>query len=311
VGWVRAVAYSSSANLGPGFDALAVALNAFHDVVEARLEYDWSGVIVERVEGEYAGGVPREGNTAAVAVERLLEASGASRVGVVLRISKGIPPGRGLGSSGASAAAAVLAASKLLGLRTGAEDLVAAAGAGEAASAGSPHYDNVAASLLGGLAIVATVNGALVVRSISVNAVFVVGVPETRVSPSKTRLMRSVLPQRVELSRAVVNWQRVAMLVTAFSRGELELAGKLMMGDTIVEPARARYVPCYSRVKEYSLEAGAYGFTISGAGPSVIALVPPDKSNEVASAMREAYSECGVEAMVRVARVAGPARVLG
>ncbi len=305
--WVRVAAFSSSANLGPGFDALAVALDAFYDIVEARVEHDARGVIVDRVEGVYARGVPARGNTAAAAAWRLLQLLGVRDVGVVLRVRKGIPPGRGLGSSGASAAAAVVAVSRLLGVKPPIELLLEAAGYGEQMASGTPHYDNVAASLLGGLVIVAEVEGRLVASNIKVDATFVVGVPMIEVPEGKTGVMRKVLPPRVELERAVANWQRLALLVASMARGDYQLAGKLMMGDEIVEPARAPYIPCYREVKRAALEAGAYGLTISGAGPSLIALVSSETARDVASAVNQAYRECGLEAMVRIAGVAGPA----
>ncbi|GAB6148130.1 homoserine kinase [Stetteria hydrogenophila] len=305
---MRAMAYSSSANLGPGFDALAVALDAFHDSVEAWLEHDARGVVVEAVEGEYAEGVPVEGNNAKAAVERLLQLTGSTGAGVVLRVRKGVPPGRGLGSSGATAAAAVVAAASLLEASPPLAVLLDAAGEGERAASGSPHYDNVAASLLGHLAVVAFIDGKPVASSLRIpGASFVVGVPMVEVPEGKTGVMRSILSPRVELPRAVANWQRLALLVASLARGDYRLAGRLMMGDGIVEPARAPHVPCYGGVKRAALEAGAYGVTISGAGPSMIALTEPSLAGEVARAVRQAYEECGVEALVKTASPAGPA----
>ncbi|MEB3861446.1 MAG: homoserine kinase [Desulfurococcales archaeon] len=267
---VRVRAYSSSANLGPGFDALAVALDAYSDVVEAWLE-DKPGVRVV-VEGDYAEG-SGGGATARRAVEELLKMTGSTGVGVGIRLVKGVPPGRGLGSSGASAAAAVVAASRLLGLGLAAEDLVKAAGAGESMAAGAPHYDNVAASLLGGFVVIAPgLDGGLRVSSIDARAWFAVVTPMDPVPENKTRVMRSVLPNEIPLGDAVSNWSRLAMMVSAIHRGEWGLVGEMMMGDGIVEPRRARFIPCYSEARRAALEAGALGFTISGAGPSVIAL---------------------------------------
>ncbi|MCE4602814.1 MAG: homoserine kinase [Desulfurococcales archaeon] len=267
---VRVRAYSSSANLGPGFDALAVALDAYSDIVEAWLE-DKPGVRVD-VEGVYAEG-SGGGGTARRAVEELLRMANSTSVGVGIRLVKGIPPGRGLGSSGASAAAAVVAVSRLLGASLGPEDLVRAAGAGESMAAGTPHYDNVAASLLGGFVVIAPgLDGGLRVSSIGARAWFAVLTPMDPVPENKTRVMRSVLPSQVPLEDAVSNWSRLAMMISAIHRGEWRLVGEMMMGDGIVEPRRAGFIPCYSEAKRAALEAGALGFAISGAGPSMIAL---------------------------------------
>ncbi len=309
--YVRVLAHASSANLGPGFDALAVALEGFYDIVEARLEYGSSGVWIDRVEGPYAEGVSLSRNTAAAAVSKLLELSGIGEAGVSLRIYKGIPPGRGLGSSGASAVAAVVATARLLGVSLDPQILLEASGYGESVVAGTPHYDNVAASLLGGLAVVATIGGRVEAASIPVDAWFVVAIPQIEVPEGKTGIMRKVLPSSIQLQRATTNWQRLALMITAMSRRDYRLAGKMMLGDEIVEPARAPYVPCYREVRMAALEAGAYGVAISGAGPSIIALVEDHTLGEfVAREMHRAYSECGIEALVKVTGTGGPAKQL-
>ncbi|MET1128179.1 MAG: homoserine kinase [Thermoproteota archaeon] len=304
-------ACSSSANLGPGFDALAVALDAFYDVVEARLEEGERGVWIDAVSGPYADLVPAEPNTAAAAVKELLNRLNLGEVGISLRIRKGIPPGRGLGSSGASAAAAVVAASRLLGVRAPVEVLVEAAGLGEAAVAGAPHYDNVAASLLGGLVAVATGSRGLRVVRLNVDAWFAVAVPKIGVPKAKTGIMRSVLPRHVELFKAVANWQRLAAMLAALAARDYRLAGEMMLGDEIVELARSRYVPCYNEVKRAALEAGAYGAALSGAGPSMIALAgDPKTAQHVAREMARAYSECGIKATAKASRVGEPATLI-
>lgn len=174
----RARAYSSAANLGPGFDALAVALNAYYDEVEAKIcTGRGGGVYVDRVEGKFSVGVSPGSNTAAEAVRELLNSEGVEAE-VEIRIYKGVPPGRGLGSSGASAAAAVVAVSHALDMELAKEKLVFYAGAGERAAAGQPHFDNAAASILGGLAIVASDSaGRLRVFTVPLEAWFSVVTP--------------------------------------------------------------------------------------------------------------------------------------
>jgi len=308
---VRVRAYASSANLGPGFDAVAVAHTSFYDEVEARLEPGSGSVVIETVYGPYAVGAGNA-ETAKRAVEELLRLTGY-RLGsedLVLRVYKGVPAGRGLGSSGASAAAAVKAASMLLGLEDEADAtlLVEAAGRGEAAAAGSPHYDNAAASLLGGFSVVARdLEGRLYVRSFPLEAWFVVYVPKPRMLlGAKTRLMREVLPKTVPLDAAARNWARLAMLVAAVLSGDLRLFGEMMMQDEIVEPARRRYIPCYLEAREAALGAGALGVAISGAGPSLVALAADEKTaNKVAAALAEC--PCCEPDIVKAARPAPPA----
>lgn len=308
-GGVKVRAYSSSANLGPGFDALAVAHTAFYDEVEARLEPGNGQVLVESVYGPYAHQAGRA-ETAKRAVEELLRLTNIDIGGrnIVLRVYKGVPPGKGLGSSGASAAAAVKAAELLLDLDVPDNVLVEAAGRGEAAAAGTPHYDNVAASLLGGLAIVAfDKDGKLYVTNMEINAWFTLFIPKAEIASAKTKLMREILPKQVGLGQAARNWSRLALLVAAAARNDLQTLGHMIMQDEIVEPARSRFIPCYDSVIEAAIEAGALGVTISGAGPSLIAL---SRSREdairVANAVAKSCRCCEVED-IKVAQTAGPA----
>ena len=276
-GTITVRSYASSANLGPGFDALGVALDAFYDEVTLVLDKGKGNVVVEEVKGPYAedaGGAA----TAVSAIRKFMELLEVNNADVYMSIYKGIPPGRGLGSSGASAAAAV----KAMGIAYGVGDieiLVKSAGYGEVESAGTPHYDNVSASLLGGLVVVAQSSGGIRVASIPLDAWFTIIVPMDPVPPGKTGVMRSVLPRMVPLEKAVSNWSRLAMLVASAYRGNIELLGEMMSQDSIIEPARSRFIPCYTQLRRSLLSRGeALGFTISGAGPSMIALAR-DKSH--------------------------------
>jgi homoserine kinase len=218
----------------------------------------------------------------------------------------------GLGSSGASAAAAVKAVSILLGIEPGEDVLVEAAGRGEAAAAGTPHYDNVAASILGGLTIVATdAEGRLYVKRLEFDAWFAVYVPRPRIqAPAKTKLMREVLPKSIPLAVAARNWSRLAMLVAAAATRDLRLMGVMMMQDEIIEAARQKYIACYSEAKRAALDAGALGVSISGAGPSIIALAGDEKTaRSVAEAWLSRCACCEAD-IVKVARVAPPATQL-
>lgn len=304
---VRVRAYSSSANLGPGFDALALAHTSFYDEVEAWIEPGTGGVMIEAVYGPYASGAGGA-ETARRAVEALLELTGSrlEEERIVLKVYKGVPPGLGLGSSGASAAAAAKAAALLLGLDAGTELLIEAAGRGEAAAAGSPHYDNVAASLLGGLAVVAPDReGRLYASRIDIDAWVTVYVPRVRVqTAAKTKLMREILPEKVALGTAARNWARLALLVAAAARGDLRLLGIMMMQDEIIEPVRQKYVPCFTEVKRAALDAGALGVAISGAGPSVIAVSRDERTaRNVAEALLDSCACCDPD-IVKVAHVA-------
>src|SRR5215831_9065870 len=141
---------SSTANLGPGFDVFGLALDAFYDKVQ--LEKGGNGIKIQTSDR-----IPLapEKNSAGLVIKEMTKKF-KIKSGVVLKIDKGIPTGFGMGSSAASASAAAVAFDSLFDLNLDKKTLVEFAGIGEKASAGSVHYDNVAASLVGGFVIVRT-----------------------------------------------------------------------------------------------------------------------------------------------------------
>ncbi len=307
---VRARAYSSSANLGPGFDTLGIALDAFFDEIIV-WENSEGRIVVEEIAGPYSGLVRPNRNTAARAVREFLLMTGRQGIGVSMRIWKGVPPGRGLGSSGASAAAAVRAVAGLLGMENiPVSLLVKAAGLGESESSGNPHYDNVAASILGGLAVVSVFREEVSVTRLDVEAFFAVGVPFVSVPENKTGAMRRVLPESIGFHEHVANSQRLAMLIAGLVNRDYRLAGKAM-DDLVVTPRRSVFIPCYEELKKAAFNSGGFGFTISGAGPSVIALAESERAaTEVAKGFSEVYSECGVNHLSITAKPAPGAFIM-
>jgi len=278
---------ASIANLGAGFDVVAVAIDAFRAWARARVIGD--GCEVE---------VPGDRGPIVAAVKHYMELVGRC-ARLVIEVGSDVPVARGLGSSGAVIAAALVASAAELG-RIDVDALLRAGAFGEGVAAGSPHMDNVSASILGG-AVVILPNGSVARYSPSLR--FVIGVPEVEVPPNKTEVMRSVLPRDVEFPRYVKSLSRVAAIVAGFANNDARLVA-MGMEDDIVTPARARYVPGFSEVRRAALEAGALGFNIAGAGPSVVALVDEGREEVVKRAMEEAYMELGIDARVVVAGVA-------
>ena len=283
---------------------MAMAVDAFYDEVELRVT-NKQGIEVKCVEGPYA----REAGTCRTAIRALnaMVADLGLDLGLELKIYKGIPVARGLGSSGATAAAAVLGLARLLELDLDPSKLVLYAGIGEEEAAGAPHFDNVAASLLGGLAIVSRLDGELKLAKIDLDCWVVLLVPTTSLPVKrKTEFMRSIIPKSVPLSAVTKNLGRVAMMVYSALRNDVQLFAQ-MMRDELVEPARARYVPCYSEVKNAALDAGALGFALSGAGPTMLAIAENQRqAQRIATAMVRAYSHCGTARAI-IARPAPPA----
>jgi len=255
---------SSTANLGPGFDVFGLAVDAFYDVVTLTKTKNGITIVTD-------DNIPTnpENNTAGLVVKNMMKKF-KIKDGVEIKIKKGVPAGFGMGSSAASAAATAVAFDKLFGLKLDGNSLVEFAGSGEKASAGSVHYDNVAASVLGGFVIVKT-NPLDVIRiEPPSNLRMCIAVPELDVPKKKTKVSRGVIPKKINLTDSVLNISNAAGIVAGFMRKDPELIGNSIK-DVIVEPARQHMIPGFLKVKENALKAGALGVTISGAGPSVIA----------------------------------------
>jgi len=297
---MKARAYCSSANLGTGFDIVAVALDAFYDEVEIKVK-EGKGEVLTEFHGPYSSNISPQDNTAILAAKLILMQSNRN-VDVEIKVWKGIPLGLGLGGSGATAVAVAKALTEELKIKIGDMQIAKIAGIAERAAAGSAHYDNVTASLLGGLIVIYSFEP-LKALKFNPNGLFVLGIPEVKTPIHKTEIMRAITPKSLSLDLLVQSLAKMASFMAGLYSNSLELIG-MAMEDKVVEPSRASVTPAYDKLKKYSREAGAYGFTISGAGPSVIALVNESNANHVAKAMREAYEEEGIDAKVIVTKVA-------
>ena len=255
---------SSTANLGPGFDVFGLAIDAFYDTVT--LTKTKKGIMI--ITDDKIPTDP-ENNTAGLVVKNMKKKF-KIKEGIEIKIEKGVPAGFGMGSSAASAAATAVAFDKLFGLKLDDNALVEFAGSGEKASAGTIHYDNVAASVLGGFVIVKT-NPLNVIRiEPPANLRMCVAVPKIDVPKKKTKVSRGVIPKNIKLADSISNLSNAAAIVAGFMKKDPELIGDSIK-DVIVEPARQHMIPGFVKVKENAIKAGALGVTISGAGPSVIA----------------------------------------
>ncbi len=287
---------SSTANLGPGFDVFGLALDAYYDKIH--LEKGNNGIKIQTSDSIPL--VP-EKNSAGLVVKEMTKKF-KIKSGIVLKINKGVPAGFGMGSSAASAAAAAVAFDALFDLNLDAKTLVEFAGMGEKASAGSVHYDNVAAALLGGFVIVRT-NPLNIIRiEPPKDLVLCVAIPKLVIPPKKTQVSRGVLPKQINLSDHVRNLSNAAAMTAGFMKQDTLMIGSSVR-DIIVEPARQHMIPGFNRIKENALIAGALGFTISGAGPSVIAFASK-KSNvkNICTAMETGFKSAKIKCQTIVCK---------
>lgn len=283
---VTAFAPASVANVGCGFDVLGFAIHGPGDEVTARFG-EGAGVQIESIEGD-EGKLPLEPlkNTAGRAVLSLIESldTPPGRE-VILTIRKNMPLGSGLGSSAASSVAAAVAVNRLLGEPFTREELLPFVLQGELAASGSPHADNVAASLLGGFILVRSNDPLDVIPLDSPKELFCTVIhPKIEIATKNTRL---ILRKEVSLARAVAQWGNVGALVAGLYKNDLDLIGR-SMEDGIVEPSRSFLIPGFDQMKVAAKSSGALGFSISGAGPSVFTL---SRSEAIAKGVGEAVGK--------------------
>ncbi|MEQ7874758.1 homoserine kinase [Sphingomonas sp. ASV193] len=287
-----ASAPASIGNVGVGFDILGQAFDAARDTVTAVRDAQ-PGVRLMQVSGLVAS-LPDSpaSNTALAAAKAVLDAAGA-RFGARLSIVKGVPLAAGMGGSAASAVAGAAAANALLDSPFPLDALLPFALEGERIAADPPHWDNVMASLHGGLVLAASESPALVRRLPAPKGVVAVLFhPDTRV---ETRMARSILAAQVPMKLAVEHSRRVAAFVAGCACGDLALV-RAGLEDLLVEPQRAHLLAPLPAVKAAALAAGALGCSFSGSGPSVFAWAAEREADAVESAMAGAFAAAGLGA---------------
>lgn len=294
---------ATSANLGPGFDALAVALDLAEDVTLARLPAGSATHV--RVSGINASLLPHDETLLAYrSVVATYRRMGRTVPALDLELATRIPRSGGLGGSAAAIVAGVVAANTLEGAplsQPAVLDLVAEI---------EGHPDNVSAALLGGLVVcVAGRDGRVVATRLPVPAELqaVVCLPEASIS---TKSARGVIPQTFPIGDAVFNLGRTALIVAAFATRDWSLL-RDGMDDRIHQPARGRILQALHPVIQAALGAGAHGAALSGAGSAMIALAT-ERFDEIAAAMGDAASWHGSpNRTIRLALSDAGARVVG
>ena len=286
---IRVYSPGSIANLGPGFDVFGIAIEGVGDIVLLKEQRE-PGIKIS-VQGVGADKIPSipEKNSSGAILKHIIEKHDLKH-GFEVEIRKGIPPGKGMGSSGASASATALAVNELLDLKLSKEQIVELAAIGEGAVAGTPHADNVAASILGGFVMISE-NWEFIQMDAPKMGI-VVAVPDIYIE-NKTRVARELLPEKVPLKDAVKNINYASRMAVAIAKKDAVLFGRNIC-DHLIEPYRAAMIPCFWDVKQAALDAGAYGCSIAGGGPSLFAV--GDNIYEIGDAMKAAFKniECEV-----------------
>jgi len=280
----RATAPGSTSNLGPGFDCLGMAFALPLTVTAERIDGGFH--IARRGEGADLALDPHR-DPVLHAFRHLCRKAGRPVPTVALTIRSSIPVARGLGSSAAAIVAGLTLANHWLGGRYSGAALLQEAVWLEG------HPDNVAPALRGGLiASFSRRDGETEALSLPVprGVGFTLVVPEIRVSTAKAR---ALLPRTVTLRDAAANTARAIALVTLLAQRRFDLLADALE-DVYHVPHRARLIPGFDAVVAAGRRAGAFGVTISGSGPTLLAIHPPRAGARVAASMIRAFARAGI-----------------
>lgn len=299
---------ASSANLGSGFDVFAIGLKDPRDRIELCVSESQQRVISLNYTNGYV--FPNSDITAAGAVVKAIAKKFDIKSNIDVTVNNRIPIGVGLGSSAASSVGTAVAMNRLFGLGLTEERLLSYAVEGEFAASGARHYDNIAGSLQGGFRIVHQDPLKTVGFPPPNGLAIIVVTPEVELPVRKTEYARSLLPKNLELGSMTKNISLASRVVAGFAKGDVAMIGS-GLGDAVVEPARKAMIPWFKEVRSSALEAGAAGVFISGAGPSMIAVVDSLllEPQRVRKAMTERFAMHSILTKSFVTTVGGGARI--
>jgi len=290
---------ATTANLGPGFDCLGLALDLTNTVtftaVDATAVASTAVPLTITATGEGAAELPRdEGNLVLRAAERVFDVVGKRTANLHIHQHNNIPVSSGLGSSAAAVLGGMLAANGLLGSPLSRDDVL------QLAIEMEGHPDNVAPALYGGLVLSVRDAAGWHVEPIAMPLLQVVYVLPDFDFP--TAAARAALPTQVSLADAVFNAGRVGLLVRALAAADYDLLA-VAMQDRLHQPYRIPLVPGLAGALAAARTAGAVGAAISGAGPSVVAFAATGHE-EIAAAITAAFTEAGLTSRTWILPVA-------
>ena len=291
--WIKVAAPATTSNIGAGFDVFGLALKEPYDIIEARkIE---SGIIISEITGPGCESIPTDPakNSVAIAAKAVMDKCGAD-FGIELKIKKGIRPGSGIGSSGASAGGGAYIANVLCGNKLKDQEVVMCAAMAEDVTSGGLHADNVAPCIMGGFTIIRSYEPFEVISiPTPENLGVVLALPDVVVYTADSR---KVVPREVAIKDMVYEIGNASSLVYAMMTGDLPLIGRSVK-DVIVEPARAHLIPYLKDAEACAMSHGALTSFLGGSGPCVITFF--DKSthdgNIIADAIKKLYADKGMK----------------
>lgn len=274
---------ASSANLGPGFDSIgmAVDLDLTLTIKRAnRWSFKHTTDIIPTVPNYKDHYIYKVANKVAKLYKKSLTPCNVS-------MYSEIPLARGLGSSASAIIVGIELANQLCNLNlTDSEKLKCAVNI-------EGHPDNVAPALFGGIVISVKLKDRIHYKTIPViNCDTVIYIPDFKL---KTEDARKVLPNNLTLSEATSASGVANLMVSALLTGDYELAGLMMENDLFHEQYRAKLIPNYKEIKKQAKQLGAFGTVISGAGPTMISFVPKGKGNKIAMSMQKTFQDYSIK----------------
>ena len=284
---------ATSANCGPGFDSLGLALTLYNEFTVA-VSDEQSGFSLE-VEGEGKDSFHASGRNMAFASFLALwnKVTDHKRIGIDMRMRNQVPKSRGLGSSSTAIVAGVTAASILSGANLTQDEILQEANKLEG------HPDNVAPAIYGGFTISFQENGvAHTLRTIpKMPLQFIAVVPDMQLS---THMAREAIPKEIAHPDAVFNASRTALLTAALLENRPELL-RFALEDKLHQPYRAKLIPGLPEVFAAGEAAGAYKCIISGSGSTLLAYASPETDGDaIGKAMVDAFTQCGQTAVYHI-----------
>ncbi|MBM7834574.1 homoserine kinase [Clostridium sardiniense] len=275
---IRVRVPATSANMGPGFDAIGVALNLYNEYAFEEIE---NGLEFFGIEKEFCN----EDNIIYKAMIECFKKRNYKIKGLRISILKNeIPISRGLGSSSSCIVGGIIGANEIMGQKLSTEELL------ELAVSMEGHPDNVVPALLGGIIVAIVIKGKVIYDKVKAkdDLNFIPIIPDFELSTEKAR---KVLPNKISFEDGVYNVGRAALMVTALNNGSYNLL-KFACDDRFHEIYRGNLIKGFDIIKKESYNNGALASFLSGAGPTIMTII--NRKNSFSNKMREVLDREGV-----------------
>ncbi len=252
---------ATTANVGPGFDCLGIALDIYNNFFIEEIE---EGLIIEGCDEEYSN----EDNLIYKSMKKCFEKIGYKPTGIKIKIENDIPISRGLGSSASCVLGGVIAANKIAGDKLNKDEIL------KISSEIEGHPDNVAPALLGGMVTSIKEGDDIYCSKINIpkGLKFCALIPDFKLSTEKSR---AVLPSKIPYTDGVFNVGRVSLMVSALINGQFDLI-KLACKDNLHQKYRGSLIKDYDDIIKKCKDLDSVGVFLSGAGPTIMVMLKED-----------------------------------